>query len=313
MPELRNSRRHHQISELIAKGIRSMTTEQSTIPRPKRRWYQYSLRTLLIIVTLFAVACSWFAVKLQQARRQREAVEAIVKLGGWVAYDYQLDASGNIWQGMEPAGPAWLRKILGDDFFRTVVYAQPKDDASMLILKDLSEIRRLDLRNSQVTDTGMTVIKDLKRLQWLAIRHLPISDIGLINLQGLYQLQFLDMGDTKVTDEGIKYLKDLSQLQSLDLWNIRITDKGLEQLNRLSQLQTLALNFSLVTDNGIKNLSAMTHLQKLDLRGTQVSDAGLEYLRRLPQLKEICLASTKVTDAGFQDLQKALPTLKIER
>jgi hypothetical protein len=37
-------------------------TEQPANPKPKRRWYQYSLRTLLICVTLFAVACSWFAI-----------------------------------------------------------------------------------------------------------------------------------------------------------------------------------------------------------------------------------------------------------
>jgi hypothetical protein len=28
------------------------------------------------------IACSWFAVKMQQAKRQREAVEAVRKLGG---------------------------------------------------------------------------------------------------------------------------------------------------------------------------------------------------------------------------------------
>ena len=54
-----------------------MTADEPAKPKSKRRWHQYSLRTLLILVTLFAVACSWFAVKMQQARRQREAVEYI--------------------------------------------------------------------------------------------------------------------------------------------------------------------------------------------------------------------------------------------
>ena len=45
--------------------------------KTQRRWFQYSLRTLLIVVTLFAVLCSWFAVKMQQAKRQREAVVAL--------------------------------------------------------------------------------------------------------------------------------------------------------------------------------------------------------------------------------------------
>ncbi len=53
-----------------------------TIPKPSRRRFQYSLRTLLVFVTLFAILCSWFAVKMQQANRQWAAAEEIIRLGG---------------------------------------------------------------------------------------------------------------------------------------------------------------------------------------------------------------------------------------
>jgi hypothetical protein len=42
-----------------------MASPSESVEKPvkrKLRWYQYSLRTLLIVVTLFAVACSWSAV-----------------------------------------------------------------------------------------------------------------------------------------------------------------------------------------------------------------------------------------------------------
>lgn len=51
-----------------------------TVPKPKLRWFQYSLRTLLVIVTLCGIPCSWLAVKLQQARREHEVAAAIEKL-----------------------------------------------------------------------------------------------------------------------------------------------------------------------------------------------------------------------------------------
>ena len=35
---------------------------------PKRRWYQYRLRTLLVLVVLASIGMSWFAVKLQQVQ-----------------------------------------------------------------------------------------------------------------------------------------------------------------------------------------------------------------------------------------------------
>ena len=43
--------------------------------KPRRRWFQYSLRSLMIFVLFWSLACSWLAVKMQQARRQRAAVE----------------------------------------------------------------------------------------------------------------------------------------------------------------------------------------------------------------------------------------------
>jgi hypothetical protein len=46
-----------------------MTSDKSANPKSKRRWHQYSLRMLMILVTLFAVVCSRFAVKMQQARK----------------------------------------------------------------------------------------------------------------------------------------------------------------------------------------------------------------------------------------------------
>ena len=44
--------------------------------------FQYSLRSLMLLVLAVAVACSWFATQMQRARKQRDVVQAIKKLGG---------------------------------------------------------------------------------------------------------------------------------------------------------------------------------------------------------------------------------------
>ena len=58
-----------------------MSTTEARPERPasRRRWFQYSLRTLMLIVLLCAIACSWFASKMQEVRKQREADEAFRK------------------------------------------------------------------------------------------------------------------------------------------------------------------------------------------------------------------------------------------
>ena len=93
----------------------------SDVPQPRLRWYQFSLRSLLLFVFACSLAFGWLGVKMQRAREQKQAVEAIEKLGGSVAYDYQYDASGSWITGAKPPGPTWLREILGDDLFANVV------------------------------------------------------------------------------------------------------------------------------------------------------------------------------------------------
>ena len=77
------------------------TPEHSDTPQPKRRRFQYSLRTLLLFMLLVSIGLSWFTVKMQQASRQREAVEAIRELSGWVGYDTGIRA------------PKWVRDLFG--------------------------------------------------------------------------------------------------------------------------------------------------------------------------------------------------------
>jgi len=81
----------------------------------KRRWFAFRLRTLLIIVTLVGCVLLPFAVKLKKAREQRKIVEWVLRQGGTVTY---------LWQSKKrrsPTGPKWLRKLLGDEFFQTVI------------------------------------------------------------------------------------------------------------------------------------------------------------------------------------------------
>jgi hypothetical protein len=145
----------------------SMSTSPPEAPARKLRWFQYSLRSLLLFTLLVSVGMSWVAVRMGKARRQKEAVEEIRKLGGVVLYVHELQTSGNPLPSKGPPGPAWLRSWLGDDFFTTVVDVEfPSSsvtDAGLTHLKGLTQLWTLDLDDTNVTDEGV------KRLQ----RELP--------------------------------------------------------------------------------------------------------------------------------------------
>ncbi len=198
--------------------------------------FQFSTRSMLVFVAVVAVVCSWFAVKMQQARRQREVVVAVEKDGGYVAYDYEYDSDGNVLPG--PAWPLGLRNLVGVDF--------------------LSDVRSLDYRsfdcNGQVTDAGLMHLKGLTSLQHLMLAGSRVTDAGLIHLKGMTMLQYLDVIETQVTDAGLEHLKGMTNLKFLWLGGTHVTDAGLEHLKGLPNLQSLDLNDTQVTDEGVKKL-----------------------------------------------------------
>jgi internalin A len=301
---------------------------QSAPARPKRRWYQYSLRTLLIFVTLFAIACSWFAVKLNQARRQREAVEAIKKIP-YAQVRYEDPFLKAFSPNQATPNENFLLNILGVDFFchvRLVVFnnTDPRTlhlenlsglesigindfskgkDEWIEPLEKLPELRYLRIEKAKnVTDAALMHITKLTQLKNLTLRNSQISDSGLEQLKDMPRLEGINLPlNTKMTDAGLIHLKGMKRLKYLSL-GTNITDAGLEQLRGLTELKGLALLNTKISDNGLVNLKNFVKLEGLDLSGTNITDAGLEHLKGLTALRHIKLQSTQITDAGLANL-----------
>jgi hypothetical protein len=262
-----------------------------TTPHPKRRtrrFLQFSLRTLLVFVLLVSVGMSWLGVKMEKARKQKEAVEAIREAGGWVTYDYESDDPF-----AEPPMLDWTRALLGDDFFFDVVGVSAYlrswlfGDEEAAYLRALTNLTYLDLSGTEITDSGLESLRALTALEYLSLRDNDITDGGLGNLKGMTSLGELDLSNTQVTDSGLEHLEELANLERLILDGTQITDAGLEHLERL------------------------TNLTYLDLRRTQVTDAGLEHLKALTNLVCLKIADTPVTREGVKKLQEALPQCEI--
>jgi hypothetical protein len=283
-------------------------------PKRKRRWFQFSLRTLLIGVTLLAAACSWFGGKMERARRQRAAVDCIGKHGGSVVYDYQLDELGNVRSDAAPPQPSWLRSLSGDDIFTSVVdvtFDQSTTDAGLPHLTGFDQLLELCLDDANITDAGMENLKALEYLRVLRLCGTKITNAGLESLKGLTQLERLTLSGTKITDSGLKSLSGMQQLHQLELERTLVTDAGLEYLKGLASLQSLDLWDTQVTDAGLMKLSRLTNLQSLYLGGTRVTNIGLEHLMRLKRLQDLDLRGTHVTDEGVAKLQQVLPACTI--
>jgi len=169
-----------------------------------RRRFQFALRPLFVLVVAVAIPCTWLVVEVRRAEKQQKAVEAIGEMGGKVVCDFQPG------QNAEPPGPAWLRNMLPDHFFTTVIgvsYAEATD-ADLMHLKSLMQLQCLHLGGTRVTDAGLEHVKGSTHLQELFLGGTQVTDAGMENLTRLTQLQTLNLAGTPVTDEGVKKLKE---------------------------------------------------------------------------------------------------------
>src|ERR1700680_1054774 len=88
---------------------------KSNPPKRKRRWLQFSLRSLLVFTLMCAVGSALVARRMERKRQDRETVKIIIKSGGQALYNYEYDAAGQWDESAEPPGPEWLRSLLGEN------------------------------------------------------------------------------------------------------------------------------------------------------------------------------------------------------
>lgn len=166
--------------------------------QPERRRFQFTLRTLLVVVAVGGVLGGWVGSGLREQWRQQAAAGELEKVGGvcW-------------WDGR----PQWLEKVLGRYCFQSVISVR--------------------FKSTQVTDAGLEHLQGLGQLEVLYLDGTKITDAGLAHLSGLSQLAHLALDNTKVTDAGLKYLAGLSRLTYLQLSGTKVSEEGASALKTL--------------------------------------------------------------------------------
>jgi hypothetical protein len=302
--------------------------------RPNRRWFRYSLRTLLLLITLVCVVLGF---KIVPVLEQKRAVSAVQELGGQVIYDYEFKKKVDRPPSSEP--PDWISGVLGVDFSHDVAVAKifnvrdtDRVKKALPSLRHLRSLHELDLINikdlrdndfefidrmSELQDVAMygdqlrgdvlQHLQNLAHLRKLALMWNQIDDQGLAFIAGTKELQTLDLDQNQVTDAGLQHLANLAELKYLVLAKNQISGDGLKHLANLKKLNLLVLDDNPITDESIKSITTLPHLTLLSIARTNVTDACIESLAKLPDDCEICVSGTKITPDGVRRIQKLLP------
>lgn len=248
---------------------------------------QFSLRTLLLAVTMVALALSlWKSIDDHRMRRVRAARE-LARLGALI-----------------------VSTTVGGETF-SEVYLPGEwagGEAGLSHLADLPEVRRVFFSQRPVTVySGPRVPPPC--VGWSAPS--GITDGVMSYFARVKNLEWLDLTGTEITGSRLADLTSLRRLRLLDLQNTSIKEEYLGSLDELQSLEWLSLRGTQVSDNGVAYLVTMKSLRYLDVGETSVTDKSLLYLSQIKALKYLIVPDGNFTTQALCSLRERLPGCRI--
>lgn len=181
-------------------------------------------------------------------------------------------------------------------------------------LGKITNLKKVDLSKSDLTDVGVEYISALKNLEELNLSNTAITDKCISALSSLHELKHLSLAGCKITNEGLRALKELANIDFLILDGTLITDTGLESLGTMKKLKCLKLNYNNIDGSGLHHLAQLYSLQNLGLCSTKITDSNFEKLSGL-NIDYLGIADTEITEHSLPTLQrlKSLKSLDCDR
>jgi internalin A len=253
------------------------------------------------VCLLFAIVLAAHAVNGQEKSIASEALAKIQLLGGKVTYDETAPAPPVVDIDLNGCSK------FGDGFIRLLPH---------------TNLKRLGLDDTRVTDAGLRQLGELKDLSELSLRNTDITDVGMKELSQLKGLKELDTSGTRVTVQGkaglrvsLPQLWIIDEAESIQAFTLL---KGIMERDRsLSGAPVYSLLFREryeLNEKSMRLMGTFKHLRVLHLDYRyEISPLGFEQLKRFQDLTDLVLTGTEITDASLRSIStlKQLTSLRL--
>jgi hypothetical protein len=314
-------------------------------PEPCRRCFQFSLRTLLILVTVVAgLAFGWIKA-VEPYRLQREAMAVITKLGGTYKTE---DATGCVRYFDRNAQDVVVVDLADcdkpDEYLphlarlprlrSLVIGGHSVGDEQVAALGRIGSLHRLVLDSTLVTDECADKLKsDLPDLavyksQWRAIgevtqylAYVPRKDYTPVpehfgeDVEPWYfdePAVVVHLHREAVTDADLRWLMHLKDVRAIYAMQTSVSGTFLADVKGASSLERLHLDNTQVDDSTLPDLSRFPRLSLLTLRDTRLTDHAVPALEKATSLSRLLIARTAITPDGVKRLRSALPHCDVQ-
>ncbi len=159
--------------------------------------FRYSLRTLLLSTTVVAIACAWITARLQQVKRETEAVRALEEYGAMCSPE-----------------PGLFRRV-DQVSFECAVYHLT--EVSRKMDKLIQPPAKKGRPTVKFGDDELAHLAIFPGLTFLNLQDTQVTDRGLERLTNFDRLDYLRVARTKVTREGVMRLQAALPRCEIDL------------------------------------------------------------------------------------------------
>ncbi len=159
----------------------------------------------------------------------------------------------------------------------------------------LAAIRRLSLRDENISTLKAGDFAGLTALEELHLRQNNLSNLGANTFSGLTALTTLEMSFSQLGDFDVNLFSGLTSLTNLDLLSARINNLPANGFSTLTALDRLVLRNNLLGDLAADEFSGLSGLKHLDISNSRITSLPADVFSNLSGLEHLDLEYARLT------------------
>lgn len=230
------------------------------------RMPRYTLRSLMALVTMVAVAIAWMSSGYRRHQATGRDIRALARLG--CVFDLKPPARFSIERWLprhKVEGVSYHGELTGVRHYYGLG-TETRTDEFINIVARHPELRGVVVDGTQLSDSQAARLLALP-LQQLSICECPIG--GTLRAEASPTLTWLSFFRTRLDDHSLAALGSLPNVETLVLYRTRVSDRSIAHLASLPRLQSINLSRCQVTADGAERLRRLRPDVKVAYRRLQ--------------------------------------------
>jgi hypothetical protein len=292
---------------------------------------KYGLRTLLVVMTLFAILMT-IGLRLRNLELERQKLVsseyehsdvAIARFDYYARHGETYKLPFSRWIGNKLAASQSETQSILVDFHKPtdaekidhIISLFPEiqlvhfhcDVPNPIIIERLSRLsflKSIQINDGRVDLATMKAIGKLPQRPQVTFQNTHLDDELLDDaVHSEIELYYIYSPTSSVSDVGLRSVAKLRSLISLCINDCQVSKEGIRVLERHPSLRYVYFENCPVDDSCVATLAALPGLYQLSLKGTKVTDVGARLLLTIsPSLGELDIRSTAVSQDGIDSL-----------